>query len=597
MSYIFGGDTGVTYEQLKNRRALVDGLRNDLSSQAPKNVGQGIHAIAKALVARGTDRMNTKAERKMQGQADAIMAGLFGGSGGASGYGAPANPPNPYDEVFPEGQTGPAPQPEGVEVGGQNYAFGQEVDPEWEKIKAGIFAGESGGDYDALFEFSQREGGAFEGVKPTQMTVGQIVQFTDPSGEYGQWVKGKVGRVATPVGAYQVVGTTLRDAIKAGVVSPNEQFTPDVQDRVGKWVLSTQGTGAWEGYKGPQDPSNVQVADNNGPTVQALMVAASNPIIMNDPGRRAVVTTLLQQALEPPETMTPYQRAQLDFQREKFEAEQSEPDLTAGQREYEMARQQGYEGTFIDYKRDLAEAQRAQTNVNVNTGAQPAPEPLGTKGQILVPDPSEPSGYRVEIAPNSELAMEQAQRAKVEENKESAQSTAADVVVNTAIRALGAARDRDVGGILGAAAALNPASNNAELYRQVSSLKSIASAEALNAMRRQSQTGGALGNVTEKELKLLSEQAGALDPMSPNFERDLRDYTQTMLRTIHGKEAGDAIFDAQLRGSFEPRREENEPSDFSGATMDDLLSVDPMTLDQAGLDAWERRMDELEAGR
>lgn len=45
----------------------------------------------------------------------------------------------------------------------------------------------------------------------------------------------------------------------------------------------------------------------------------------------------------------------------------SEPDPTSAQREYEMARQQGYEGTFMDYKRDLAEAQRAQTTVNVGS--------------------------------------------------------------------------------------------------------------------------------------------------------------------------------------------------------------------------------------
>ena len=125
-----------------------------------------------------------------------------------------------------------------------------------EDIRNGIFAGESGGDYDALFGFSNRSGGQFQDVRLTSMTAGQAAEFSAPSGQYGQWVKGQVGRVATPMGAYQVVGTTLRSAIDAGVVSPDERMTPEVQDRIGRWVLDTQGTGAWEGYKGPQQDYN-----------------------------------------------------------------------------------------------------------------------------------------------------------------------------------------------------------------------------------------------------------------------------------------------------------------------------------------------------
>lgn len=63
-------------------------------------------------------------------------------------------------------------------------------------------------------------------------------------------------------------------------------------------------------------------------------------------------------------------------------------------------------------------------------------------------------------------------------------------------------------------------------------------------MRAASPTGAALGGVSDKDLALLASKSGALDPASPNFERDLDDYERTVLRLVHGVEAGDRIFEA-----------------------------------------------------
>ena len=62
-------------------------------------------------------------------------------------------------------------------------------------------------------------------------------------------------------------------------------------------------------------------------------------------------------------------------------------------------------------------------------------------------------------------------------------------------------------------------------------------------MRAASPTGGALGSVTDSESAMLASKAGALDPTSPNFVRDLDDYERSLLRTIHGREAGDLIYE------------------------------------------------------
>ena len=136
----------------------------------------------------------------------------------------------------------------------------------WADIQRGIFAGESGGDYNALFGYANRPGGLYQDVRPTQMTINEILAFQDPSGPYGQYVGAlNKGVVSTPVGAYQIVGTTLRDAVNRMGLSGQEVFTPEMQDRIGRWIYEQQGTGAWEGYKGPQAARGIPMAPQPQP--------------------------------------------------------------------------------------------------------------------------------------------------------------------------------------------------------------------------------------------------------------------------------------------------------------------------------------------
>lgn len=120
----------------------------------------------------------------------------------------------------------------------------------FERLKPSIFATESGGDYNALYNYANREGSPFAGFKLTGMTVDEALDFANPSGPYAQYVKGQVGRVATPMGAYQVVGSTLADAKKGLGLTGSEMMTEDLQDKIGQWIYKTQGPSAWEGLKG-----------------------------------------------------------------------------------------------------------------------------------------------------------------------------------------------------------------------------------------------------------------------------------------------------------------------------------------------------------
>jgi hypothetical protein len=214
------------------------------------------------------------------------------------------------------------------------------------QAQPGIFAGESGGDYNALFGYQNRPGGRFENTRLTDMAIEDVLRFTDPQGPYASYVRGEVGRTATPVGAYQVVGTTLRDAVNALDIDPSTPFNQATQDRIGEWIFSTQGTGAWEGYRGPQ-------AGGQGMQMQ--------PQMMQPQG------LMQQQSTDPFEGLSRSQRMMLGFgalrdAAASLQGQQSNYfGNTLGQfeqsRERERLRRQGMMQALPELQRNLAMAQ------------------------------------------------------------------------------------------------------------------------------------------------------------------------------------------------------------------------------------------------
>lgn len=125
---------------------------------------------------------------------------------------------------------------------------------------------EGAGNYSTLYGHSQKDGGKFAGVDVSRMTIGQASQFASPDGEYGQWVKSQVGRVATPMGAPQIVGTTLRRTAKAMNLPDDTPFNEATQRSMATYLaqqrLASAKTPAgkraglraeWEGFKHVSD--------------------------------------------------------------------------------------------------------------------------------------------------------------------------------------------------------------------------------------------------------------------------------------------------------------------------------------------------------
>lgn len=119
------------------------------------------------------------------------------------------------------------------------------VPSNWATDSSAIKQRESGGDYNAILGFSNRDGGPFQNVDLTNMTVDQAIAFSQPGGAYADYSKGRLGYVATPMGAYQIVGSTIADIKKQMGLTGNELMTPELQEAMGRHLYETRGIQPW----------------------------------------------------------------------------------------------------------------------------------------------------------------------------------------------------------------------------------------------------------------------------------------------------------------------------------------------------------------
>lgn len=95
MAFIFGGNSGNTYEGIQRQRKIAESLLAQ-NSNTPRNVGEGLAAIGNALASRAIEKRASKAEEKLRGDFNTAFSGVFGGGGAAMGaqpsYTAPKPP-------------------------------------------------------------------------------------------------------------------------------------------------------------------------------------------------------------------------------------------------------------------------------------------------------------------------------------------------------------------------------------------------------------------------------------------------------------------------------------------------------------------------
>lgn len=140
--------------------------------------------------------------------------------------------------------------------------------------------------YDTLFGNYEKGDTPFKGYQVSTKTIGELIDFSRPSGEYGQYVKPRLpshtyaaqqGLTSTPMGKYQIVGSTLRDLTNRMGLSEKTVFNEETQDRMflflAKEAVGRSSSAAgkrknlrniWEGFKYVDDNTLDQIIEEIG---------------------------------------------------------------------------------------------------------------------------------------------------------------------------------------------------------------------------------------------------------------------------------------------------------------------------------------------
>lgn len=201
-----------------------------------------------------------------------------------------------------------------------------------------------------------------------------------------------------------------------------------------------------------------------------------------------------------PEHLRAYYLANPDQFGSYVTATMKPPESTDDMREYDFAKSQGYTGTFQDYMTEMRRAGAATTNID-NIG-------------------SIPQGYEVFKTPEGATQMRPipggpADTTKVDAAAAEQKERYGDVVLEDIQRAKAKVKDQSwyapVSGAGGAALSNIGGSAARDTSALIDTIKSSVAFDRLQAMRESSPTGGALGAVTENELRLLQATLGSLD--------------------------------------------------------------------------------------
>jgi len=134
-----------------------------------------------------------------------------------------------------------------------------------------------------------------------------------------------------------------------------------------------------------------------------------------------------------------------------------------------------------------------------------------------------------------------------------AEAISAAVVADSSrnIRVIDDLLDTDVNEYIQAGFWWIPASEAKSIDNAVDTLKANVAFDRLQKMRDNSKTGGALGQVSEKELRLLEANLASLDPTSADFKKNLRTIRRTYERIVD-IETGPQGFDEEGRSKGSP---------------------------------------------
>lgn len=172
-------------------------------------------------------------------------------------------------------------------------------------------------------------------------------------------------------------------------------------------------------------------------------------------------------------------------------------DLTTSQKEYQMAKNQGFKGTFLDYKQALKT--NPVTNINV---------PGDSLKNDLIRAKIDQIQASIDAQKNKDEEKKKKRKLVSSEMSRSAKNVvdeigrANEIMENTVTST----------GLTGALSSLIPGSPSYNLRGVLRTIKANVGFDKLQRMRDMSPTGGALGQVSDRELESLQSVITSLDP-------------------------------------------------------------------------------------
>lgn len=312
-----------------------------------------------------------------------------------------------------------------------------------------------------------------------------------------------------------------------------------------------------------------QAMPRSGGIDPAIMEALSDPYMSE--GRRTVLEAILKQQIEANAPMSPADRLALEktqleieqmrnpqlspsdqLARERFIYEQKQdqqPKPTDDLREYEYAKSQGYDGMLQDW---ITSGRKASATT-INLPGQPN---IGTipQGWQAMQDP-QTGAWTMSPIPGGPAAMEAEQAARAADVKQSETEKYGSVVMEDIDRATALIENATLPttGAIGDLLAGLGGTAARDVRGLIDTVKANAGFDRLQQMREASPTGGALGQVTEREIAFLQaaignlEQSQSKEQLVYNLKRVRRIYDEI----INGPaQAAPAAVDDQPPASF-----------------------------------------------
>lgn len=343
MSFIFGGDTGLSYDELQRRRREINSRRNRFS--APRNVGEGLTALGIALSQRlEQGRINKAAEagaERGETAFSAFQSILSGGSGRPTVSGdvptggqfadinsslAHTESGGRYNIRNSEGYTG-------------KYQFGQERLNDFNRANGSKYSTDDLlkspelqetvqnwhiGDIDRYIAENDLSGYVGQGIGGVKLTQNSLRAMAHLGGNAG------MKRFLQSGGRYNPSdsnGTSLLDYARthagAGGAQPVQVASADPQQAL---ELAAGQSGAPAPEVNPEAPP-LQVAQNTGTQRAPLQATPTYPAAPNNaidprmfelmaspdisPGQRAVMTLMLQQHMKANAPIDPLKQLQI----------------------------------------------------------------------------------------------------------------------------------------------------------------------------------------------------------------------------------------------------------------------------------------------